>query len=68
MDVRTGFPKPCVGVRVGSGVLHDGALRRLGAPYIMPGAEVWADAVLWELELGISASGLYTRAKNVGEG
>ncbi len=29
----------------------------------VPGSEVWVDAVLWGLALGLSASGLYSGAK-----
>ena len=34
----------------------------------LPGSEVWVSAVLWGLALGLSASGLYSGAKKVGEG
>lgn len=32
------------------------------------GSEVWVDAVLWGLALGLSASGLYSGAKKAAEG
>ena len=33
----------------------------------MPGSEVWVNAVLWGLALGLSASGLYSGAKKANE-
>ncbi len=33
-----------------------------------PGAEVWLNALLWGLALGLSASGLYSGAKKAIEG
>ena len=34
----------------------------------LPGSEVWVNAVLWGLALGLGASGLYSGAKKAGEG
>ncbi len=34
----------------------------------LPGSEVWLDAVMWGLALGLSASGLYSGAKKAVEG
>ncbi len=34
----------------------------------LPGLEVWLDAVMWGLALGLSASGLYSGAKKAVEG
>ncbi len=34
----------------------------------LPGSQVWLDAVMWGLALGLSASGLYSGAKKAVEG
>lgn len=35
---------------------------------VIPGAEVWAQAAVWGLALGLTASGLYSGVKKFGEG
>lgn len=38
------------------------------AAQAVPGSQVWLDAVMWGLALGLSASGLYSGAKKAVEG